>query len=323
VSEMARALFETSGDILADRRFELARALQARGDPAAAADLLQQAVERAPGFAAAWFLLGQIRLAVDDRTGAIEAFRAARQADPHDRHGATLWLARLDAVPIFGAMSPAYVRTLFDQYASRFDTALIENLAYRGPQLTREAITRVCAQRHRPPHFARALDLGCGTGLAGAALRPLVGHLVGVELSERMIERARARGIYDRLEMGELRAFLEKPQEAAYDLIVAIDVLVYVADLEPVMSLAARLLHQSGLFVFTIEGRAGGAHAIGDQIRDVELTGHLRYAHGEHHVRRALLYAGLVDVGFEPASTRTEGGVAVPGFLVVAARGDF
>jgi len=316
-SEMARALFETSGDVLTDRRFEMARQLHARGDAFAAADLLQQVVERAPGFAAAWFLLGQVRLAMDHGAGAIEAFRAARREDPDDRHGAALWLARLDAAPIFGAMSPAYVRTLFDQYASRFDTALVDNLAYRGPELMRDAIRHVCAQRDRAPHFARVLDLGCGTGLAGAALRPLAGHLVGIELSERMIELARARGVYDDLEIGELRAFLERPHEAPYDLIVAVDVLVYIADLEPVISAAARILDRSGLFAFTIESRAGGDHAADDQIGDVELTGHLRYAHGESHVRGAILRAGLSAVGFERVSTRMEGGAAVPGFLVI------
>ena len=55
------ALFLSSGDVLADRRYELAKAYAAEGDRAAAADLLMQTLERAPAFASAWFALGEIR----------------------------------------------------------------------------------------------------------------------------------------------------------------------------------------------------------------------------------------------------------------------
>src|ERR1043166_9211386 len=89
------ALFLSSGDVLADRRYERAKAYAADGDHAAAADLLAQALERAPDFASAWFALGEIRAQSGDRAGAVAAFRAALAADPSDRHGAALQLARL------------------------------------------------------------------------------------------------------------------------------------------------------------------------------------------------------------------------------------
>ncbi len=58
---MPARLFLSSGDLIADRRFEFARDLQLKGDLVAAADLLLQAIELAPGFASAWFTLGEIR----------------------------------------------------------------------------------------------------------------------------------------------------------------------------------------------------------------------------------------------------------------------
>ena len=58
---MPARLFLTSGDLIADRRYEFARDLQLRGDLPAAADLLEQAIELAPGFVSAWFTLGEIR----------------------------------------------------------------------------------------------------------------------------------------------------------------------------------------------------------------------------------------------------------------------
>src|SRR3984893_8136055 len=92
---MPARLFLSSGDLMADRRFEFARDLQLKGDLAAAADLLLQATELAPDFVSAWFTLGDIREALGEHDAAVAAFRNAHAADPGDRHGASLRLMRL------------------------------------------------------------------------------------------------------------------------------------------------------------------------------------------------------------------------------------
>src|SRR6202000_2656934 len=86
VPEMPARLFLTSGDLMADRRFEFARDLQLKGDLPAAADLIEQAIELAPNFPSAWFTLGEIRQQLGERDKAIEAFRKARDSDPDDQH---------------------------------------------------------------------------------------------------------------------------------------------------------------------------------------------------------------------------------------------
>ncbi len=203
-------LFVSSGDFVADRRYKWALDHAARGDLAGAADILQQTVDLAPGFATAWFALGAIRDQFGDRDGAVAAFEKARRLDPEDYHGARLQLARLGAGETAPAMTPTYIRRLFDQYAARYDTALTEHLAYRGPALLREAAESVMRSARRPLHFGAALDLGCGTGLAGAAFRPFVDRLVGVDLSPAMIEQATAKGLYDRLVSADLISALEQ-----------------------------------------------------------------------------------------------------------------
>ena len=112
-------LFISSGDLIADRRFEFAKDLEKRGDLSGAADLYAQAAEVAPGFASAWFALGAVRVRLGDDGAAADAFRRAREADPEDRHGATVALAHLtgEAAP----MPAGYVRALFDQYAKHYD----------------------------------------------------------------------------------------------------------------------------------------------------------------------------------------------------------
>ena len=305
------ALFLSSGDVLADRRYERAKAYAAEGDRVAAADLLLQALERAPAFASAWFSLGELRAQGGDLAGAAEAFRRALAADPDDRHGAALQLARLGAADAAAAMTPAYVRSLFDQYAANFDQALVKGLDYRGPQMLREALRAATAARGRPFHFARALDLGCGTGLIAEALRAQCDVIVGVDLSPAMVAVARRKDLYADLVVGDLIDFLRTQLESSCDLIVAGDALVYLADLAPVCRAVARALTPDGLFAFTVETHAGSGVVLGEK---------LRYAHGADHVRLALEEAMLVPITFVYASTRTENSEPVPGLLVIAGR---
>src|SRR5258708_6240528 len=195
----------SSGDLIADRRYQWALDYLARGDRAGAAEIRAQVLETAPAFAGAWFALGAIREAEGDRERAVAAFLAARNADPQDYHGARLRLARLGVGEATPAMMQVHVRRLFDQHAPRFEESLLQHLDYRAPQLLREAVAAVTPGAR----FAAMLDLGCGTGLAGAAFRATVDRLTGVDLSAAMIEEARRKGIYDRLETAELVAFLD------------------------------------------------------------------------------------------------------------------
>jgi predicted TPR repeat methyltransferase len=311
---MTAPLFQSSGDLIADRRFAIAQELLARDDLAGAGDLLAQAIEAAPRFVSAWFALGELRQKAGARDDAIAAFQQVCALDAEDRLGAGLHLVRLGALAP-GDMPSAYVRTLFDQYAPRFDAALTEGLGYRGPAVLREAIAAACTAARRPLRFDAALDLGCGTGLAGAALRPLVKELTGVDLSERMVALAREKKLYDRLDTGDLVQFLhaEAREQRRYALIVAVDVFAYLSWLPPVVAAAAHLLKPGGLLAFTVETHTGD---------DVILGEKLRYAHGAAHVRSAVAGAGLTLVALAAASTRSEAGAPVPGLVAVASRAD-
>jgi predicted TPR repeat methyltransferase len=309
---MSAPLSRSSGDLIADRRFALAEGLAERGELAAAADLMMQAIEAAPRFVMAWFRLGALRDRLRQQEEAVAAFQQVCALDPEDRLGAGLHLVRLGALPA-GDMPAGYVRTLFDQYAPRFEASLADALAYRGPALLRDAVAGIVAREQRPMWFADMLDLGCGSGLTGRALRPFVERLTGVDLSPRMIDVARAKGIYDRLETGELMAFLhaEARDKRSYGLILAADVFPYLGWLPPVLAAVARTLAPGGLVGFTIETHAGD---------EVILSEKLRYAHGEAHVRGAVAAAGLSLVTLDDAWARSEAGAPAPGLVAVAER---
>lgn len=300
------AIFLTSGDVIIDRRFEWARDLEAKGDLAGAADLLTQTVELSPGYAAAWFLLGHLREQQGENAGAILAFEQAKTIDPQDRHGASLRLTRLGAqAPV--AMSEGYVRTLFDGYAPSFDAALRIGLGYQAPELMLRAVLAA----RSPATFGTALDLGCGTGLGGAAFRPFCELLVGIDLSSAMVVQAQGKNIYDRLVEGEVLDFLngEASVRSAYNIIIAADLFGYLDDVAPALKAAARVLAPDGLIAFSAETHDGD----GVILRDT-----LRYAHSPTHVRDALVAAGLQLVSLDSAPARSEKGVPVPGLVVVA-----
>ena len=201
--------------------------------------------------------------------------------------------------------APAYVTALFDLYAPSFDDSLRGFLAYRAPERLVEAVHAVLGPRTVP----RVLDLGCGTGLAGPLLRPLAHRLEGVDLSPGMLERAGALGVYDALWVGEITAELAAAP-APYDVLVAVDVLVYFGALEPLFIEAARRLEPGGLFAFTVEkGDAPG----------YRLQPSARYAHHLDYVRECARAAGLRPVLEREEVLRRQAGQSVLGHVVVLA----
>ncbi len=320
----AARLILSSGDPLVDRRMDWARALLAEGNPADAAALLDEAVERAGHYAPGWFLLGEAREAMGEPAAARAAYERALELDPADRLGAGLHVVRLGGRLPEGAgaggragfggtsfgMSEAYVRTLFDQYADRFDAALAR-LGYRGPELIDAALADACAALARPYAFGRGLDLGCGTGLVAARLADHVGALEGVDLSPNMIALAQRRGVYERAVAGEMVAFLKERPAEDVDLVFAGDAFCYLDDLGPILTESARVLEPGGLLAFTVETHEGA----GILLRDT-----LRFAHAQTYVVAALDAAGLALVSCTARSTRTEKEQPVPGLVVVAVK---
>jgi predicted TPR repeat methyltransferase len=301
----------SSGDLRADRRFLYAEECAAEGDDAATAELLEQCLELAPDWAPAWFALGVAREKVGEAEAAVIAFRRALTLDQKDVLGASLALARLGVAEIPVAAAPAYVARLFDQYAPRFDEHLVHGLGYRAPDLLHDAVTEVCARMNRPMRFAHALDLGCGTGLAGAAFRHCVEHIAGVDLSARMVAEARAKHIYNALFVADVLEHLRASPDGCLDLILAADVLVYIGDLLPLLRDVDRVLQSGGVFAFTAERHEGEEYVIGSETR---------YAHSKDYIERVAGDAGLGVRLMQAAATRDNRGVEVSGLIAVLVR---
>lgn len=309
---MTRTLttFTGSGDALADRRLAFAEALADRGDWDGCLDLAEQAMALVPDWGAGWFALADWADRAGQRDRAQAAFARCLGLMPGDPLGAEARLALIGAAPTPAILPPAFVKGLFDAYADGFDTALTEKLGYRAPELLRAAVDRVAAPK--VPGDA-ILDLGCGTGLSGAAFRGRASWLDGIDLSAGMLRRARAKKVYDGLTEGDMVALLtDWPRR--YDVVLAADVLIYVGDLDPIVRAAAGVLGPDGLFAFTVQaGPAGSGYRLGPD---------RRFWHGREAVDAALAAAGLVPLSDEIVTGRRDGDRPVPCRVVVAGRGD-
>ena len=195
-----------------------------------------------------------------------------------------------------------YLEQHFDAFAPTFDAKLVDVLHYRVPQQL-----ATLAGRHR--HVcADILDLGCGTGLAAAPLSSFAGRLTGVDIAGGMLAEATKRGLYAELVKAEAIAFLNG-EPSRFDLVFAADMLVYLGDLEPLFTGAARVLRAGGLFCISIETGAD----------PITLLPSGRFAHGPDYVRSlaARDFTLLEDVDHD---LRLEGRVAVGGRLMVFER---
>jgi predicted TPR repeat methyltransferase len=307
----------SSGDERLDRRYAWAEAALKDGDPQAAIDILDQTLAENYGFTAAWHLYGLAQEALGHNEEAATAWRQCLELDPNDHVGAKLDLARIGALPAEQATSENFSGALFDAYAERFDSHLVETLQYQAPALLKDALARYCEQADHPFHFGTVLDLGCGTGLMGEAIRAETEFLAGCDLSPRMIAKAQAKTredggpLYDKLATAGLTAFLASRPDAYADLVIAADVFVYLGDLAPCFHQSARVLQTGGLLAFTVQSHDGEGITVGQD---------RRFAHAESWIREALAEAGLRPALVEPRSTRIDRGQPVPGLLVIAER---
>lgn len=229
--------------------------LQERGRLDAAGAALEHALALKPDYVPAHSHSGLLLHELGRDDAAIACFHRVLALRPGDEEAsymiAVLTGQRLDSAPA------GYVTRLFDQYAARFDDHLVGTLRYRVP----EDLAGLIASLDRGGMFETTLDIGCGTGLSGLPFRPLARRLIGVDLSARMLERARARSIYDALHEADALAFIAG-FAGAIDLVVAADLLVYLGDPAPLLGALAAKQPPGGLIALSVEGLEAGRFAL-------------------------------------------------------------
>jgi predicted TPR repeat methyltransferase len=292
----------------ADAFVALGNALADLGRTAEATDSYQGALAIRPNFADVYINLGLLAMSKGKPAEAIDCYKRAVElgsTDPMARQCSAGWSGG-GAGPLPGAL----VARLFDYYASRFDAHLVGTLDYSVPRSMRETVGRFTRNNRR---FRHALDLGCGTGLIGPHFRDIVAEIDGVDLSQKMLEQARRRQIYSKLDCDEIVAWLERAaaESLNFDIVLSADVFIYVGDLESTFRAVRTILAHDGLFVFSVERLAQGSF---------ELLPTFRYAHSTSYVRELASRHGLVIELSEQVNLRKEGSGMIEGAIFVLTR---
>lgn len=289
----------------AEAWFRLGQLQQRQGRLDDALRSLDQCLASAPEASATWTQRGLLLKDMGRPDEAAAAFERALAL------GADEALHRFYLAALRGEAAPenaprAYVQALFDDYADSFDRHLVDVLGYRAHERVVQPLVDL-----QPGGFAQALDLGCGTGLCAPLLRPQVGQLHGVDLSQPMLDRAAALGLYDRLDCADLVDHLMHCEQR-YDLLLAADVFIYVGELWPVFQAVLRVLRPGGMLAFSVERAA-------DE-RAVTLSAQLRYAHGPAYLQDLAVRHGLQWLRADAAPIRHEQQQAIDGLYVYLRR---
>lgn len=296
----------------ATTQLSLGETFEKRGRRSDAITCYRRAVELEPLNAIAHYFLGNALLAQGEKQEARRCFEEVLRSDPDNSVShlvAALSGRDTDRPP------SEYVERLFDEYADKFDTHLVKVLQYSVPQ----ALTALLSAYRVPgSDMWDILDLGCGTGLFGAAVAPIARHLVGVDLSTRMLEKARVLNLYHRLERMELLEMMQNEAPSLYDVISATDVFVYIGRLDALVAQARRLLRPGGFFAFSVESLdalVSPDESTEPRLFQLNSTG--RYAHSMRYLAALASHHGFDVLTRTDMQFRTENGHGVEGYLTV------
>ncbi|MDA7441210.1 tetratricopeptide repeat protein [Candidatus Pseudothioglobus singularis] len=272
-----------------------------QGNIQQALETLNILVEKNPTDALLFNMLGGCLVSIGQTEMAIANYQKALEFEPEyaiPKHMLNSLTGHTSKEP-----PKQYVKNLFDDYAHRFNNALVHNLQYSLPFIIQDLILKSDSKKSQ---FKNVIDLGCGTGLAGKDLRDISTNLIGIDISENMVSEAEKLNIYDTLIIGDivekLNAFHDK-----FDLLVALDVLIYVGDVQSIFRAVHNSCKQDSLFIFSVETQYDGGYS---------LLKSSRYAHSDEYIMDQT--AGLFKlVNSENVKLRKEGESWIQGKVYV------
>jgi len=205
-----------------------------------------------------------------------------------------------------GRYHPALVGKLFDRFSGEYDERVL-----REGYAEHAAVARRIATLPLPAGRLRFLDLGCGTGMLGEAVRAagVDAALVGVDISAAMLERARARGIYEELHCDDIERFLRAGGGDA-DIVGLASVFPFLGDMRPVLRALGERLRPGSWLVFSHDVAGDGA--------DVQFSRQARFRQSPAYVEACLAEAGFRKVSAEAIVARIDRGEEVAAEVMAA-----
>ena len=214
-----------------------------------------------------------------------------------------------------------YIQHLFDQYAGYYEKHIVDTLHYDTPRLLLNLLEKHLpdlSQKNKSQNTYQhqlefqhlnwnILDLGCGTGLSGLAFCHLAKNLTGVDLSEKMLDIAKQKNIYNYLILDDIVNFLSE-NNIVFDLILAADTFNYLGDLSKLLKLCKLALKDKAYLIFSIE-------LLEDNSKNWVLEPHGRYLHSKEYIEKLALKHGFSIIAIENAALREQNHISVNGCL--------
>lgn len=286
---MRQGKFEKSCEY-AQKSFELARSkntlinyllpLKANKNYELARDLYEQYKGEYAGSESLCIIAGNVYQSLHENDQAKACFEEALRINPKNVSVKHL-ISALSGQTVQKAPTD-YVKDLFDGYSEYFDDQLTSDLQYKTPWVIADLIEDSIEENHC---FKQALDLGCGTGLSGQAVKAYVEQIDGVDLSQKMLNKAEEKDVYRKLMCDDIEAYVFAQEKSSYDFVIATDVFVYLGELEKVFEGLQNCLADGAMFAFSTE--------LLEKDGDYELRESGRFAHSPSYILNLLTKFGF------------------------------
>lgn len=171
----------------------------------------------------------------------------------------------------YRARTPADLKSLYADWAEHYDRDHAQ-VGFFGHRTAAAVLARHLTRRDS----SRVLDAGAGTGAAGEALSALgFNDLVAVDLSEDMLDRASAKGIYSQLLAADLSLPVDSFVDDSFDAAILVGVFSYGQAPAETLDEIVRLVRPGGAIVFTMrtDFHAEDAMGVRSRMRELERRG--------------------------------------------------
>ena len=245
--------------------------------------------------------LSAIYIRMNDRKKAEELLQLALEVNPQDKSSRHM-LNALKNSETTADTCPEYATNLFNNYAIFYDSHMKNFLNYSLPNQIVNLISELNSF-----NWNEGLDLGCGTGLVGQAIKDYCTSLTGVDISGKMLAQAMEKNIYQHLYEKNLVTFLQENSKK-FDLILAADVLPYFGSLDELFLQISNHLNPNGYFIFTTEIAA---------IYPWHLQTNARFSHHHRYLKKLAETGHLKQIACKTVIARTQEKAKVHEYLIV------
>lgn len=216
------------------------------------------------------------------------------------------YLSSINDPEIYDQDKKEFIADLFDGYADKFDSHLVNQLKYKTPELINKSLLELIDTNKK----YNILDLGCGTGLCAPYLSSYSGQLTGIDLSEKMIQKAAIPGLYTNLVVGEISEIVSQ-SDMIYDITVAADVFVYIGGLADIFNACSAKMLPGSIFIFSTE-----KHDSNDT-ENYRLYDTGRYKHTISYLDSLIKSYGFELIKHNECVLREDGGTPIIGNLSI------